>query len=291
MRPQKDLYSGGQLFGLPTQKNILAIKERIVVKRKAGLIIIDGFSGEGKTTLGVEILEFYQGFKIDYETQYAMGGEQFKHKLNLCRKKGLSVILYDEAGDYSKRGALTTFNKDLNRTFQTFRTYQILVILQLPNFDILEQQIFLEGIPRLLLNCHGRTQEYGNIRGYGLKEMFWLKYNMSREVVKPLAYNKVIPNFRDHFKDLPKARSLELDRISTEGKAEILNNQTINRDEEYSIKQVEKLLNRSFSWIYDKMNEIGEVPRRSGIKNYISGKQLERLQEQQTFKKTNLDVV
>ena len=40
-------------------------------------------------------------------------------------KKGLHVIVYDEAGDFNRRGALTKSNAQLNRAFEACRAFKI----------------------------------------------------------------------------------------------------------------------------------------------------------------------
>ena len=99
-------------------------------------------------------------------------------KLTVCHEMKLVCIVYDEAGDFSKRGSLSRFNQMLNRTFETYRGFRILVFLGLPNFNVLDNNLFDNQIPRLLLHCSGRGDKYGNFSGYGLEEMNWIRYWM-----------------------------------------------------------------------------------------------------------------
>ena len=91
-------------------KNIDDQKKRIALG-KPSMIIIDGKSGEGKTTLGDEVTEYYQRKPTNYELQYGQGGSDFKKKFRLCIQHKLSVCIYDEAGDYNKRGFWSKLNK------------------------------------------------------------------------------------------------------------------------------------------------------------------------------------
>ena len=228
------------------------LRERIK-KNKASAIVIDGQMGEGKTTFAVRLLEEYQHRKhINYERQYAVGGDDFIKKLELCVDNGERAIIYDEAGDFSKKNTLSKFNKSLDMVFQTFRTYKILVIIVLPFFQDLDRGIYDRGVIRVLFNCHSRTEERGFIRVYNLRRIFFLLDYMRRKQppVRQMAYFKATPNFRSSFTDLPKDRSDELDLISTLQKRERLrqsNNENGNFDPEPLVKEVCKTPKRFYT--------------------------------------------
>ena len=260
---KEGVYEHGLPFSEIVGSNLDDMMKRIK-DNKASCCIIDGMMGEGKTTLATEVAEyvqksekgtiakitkegvyFYKDKEIDYEKQLSMGGEQFQEKLQLCKDSGLRVLIYDEAGDFSKRGAISQFNQRLNRIFQTFRTFKILIIICLPSFNILDNEIFNQGVPRMLFNCHGRDNKQGNIRGYGLEEMFYLKHYMGKEVVPMKAYKKVTPNFRGHYLNLPTIRSKELDKISTDAKAETLSTNILKNKGLVSYYDISKRLGKS----------------------------------------------
>ena len=261
----RELYDYGLPFSKLVADNVDALMDRID-RKKASLIIIDGLMGEGKTTLGVEIGQyveltksrqvswhFWKDWKFDLSKQLALGGIDFQEKLQLCHDSDLHVVVYDEAGDFGKRGAISAFNRDLNRIFQTFRAYKILVICCLPSFDILDNEIFKQGVPRLLLNCHGRDLRSGDIRGYGLEEMFYLKRKM-KELVNPMkAYQFVRPNFRGHFLDLEPGKSAQLHAISIKGKKEVLSKSIIRNQGLICVSEIAKKLNRSVNWVRQKL--------------------------------------
>jgi cytidylate kinase len=92
-------------------------------------MIIDGYQGEGKSTLAVEIAEEYQAKDLDFAKQYAVGSDDFKNKFEDCITHGLNVIIYDEAGDFDKYSVMTKQNKMLATFLKTFRVYKILVML------------------------------------------------------------------------------------------------------------------------------------------------------------------
>jgi len=255
-----NLYKHGLPFSEVLSWNLKDLDDRVWGK-KASLIIIDGGVGEGKTTLIVECLDYInslhghpaieiEGEKRACGPQLAMGGADFLKKLTVCHELKLVCIGYDEAGDFSKRGSLTGFNAMLNRTFDTFRGYKILVILGLPNFNILDNNLFDNQIPRLLIHCRNRTKMSGNFDAYGLDEMNWIRFWMGKwPKHRTKAYGMVIPNFRGHFLDISPKRSRELDRVSTRSKLAILKKSSIKIEGLLSYPEMATKLDRSVIWV------------------------------------------
>ena len=262
---RSDVYAHGLPIDKELASNVIGQVERIESK-KASLIICDGGVGEGKTTLAVHIADHITGYPISLEPknhpQYAMGGKQFLSQLSECFKKKLPVIIYDEAGDFNRRGALTRFNAMLNRTFETYRAFKIIVILVLPNFGVLDNDIFDKKIPRLLVNCFDRQENYGNYRGYSLYRMLYIKEKMKKLTVKPLAYKFTTPNFHGHFKDLIKERSDQLDNLSTKGKLDELKKAEIKIDGLVSYKDISIKLACSVSKVQVDIREMKVKPLR-----------------------------
>jgi energy-coupling factor transporter ATP-binding protein EcfA2 len=197
------------------------LKSRID-KKKASMMLVDGQVGFGKTTLAVAAADYYQGSEIDLDLQLAMGFDEFVKKLDLCVKKGKCVLVYDESGDADKRGAMSKLNRFLNRIFDTFRAFKILIIMVLPNFSILESQLFLKAIPRVLAHIEYRDENKGMYRLFSLYNMMWIKHHMSKLVIPFDAYNRVSTDHTGTFHDLDPKRSAELDLISTTAKKKIL---------------------------------------------------------------------
>jgi Cdc6-like AAA superfamily ATPase len=195
-----------------------------IKKNKASAIVVDGQMGEGKTTFAVMFLEKFQSKRINYDMQYAVGGEDFLKKLELCVDNGLRAIIYDEAGDFGRKATLSKFNRTLDMVFQTFRTYKILIIIVLPFFSELDRGIYDRGVVRGLFNCYSRNEKYGCVRFYTLRRIFFLLsyINVKKPPVRQVAYKKTTPMFQAYFKNLPPERSEELDVISTLQKRERL---------------------------------------------------------------------
>lgn len=257
----KYLFSNNLPFNSHISKSIDSLKKRIA-KNKPALVIIDGGSGEGKTTLGIHIAEHFQNCKIDYSKQLGLGGEDFQSKLRICIKHGLLVCTYDEAGDYNKRGFWTNLNRQLNRLFDTYRTFKILIIVILPNFSKLDNNLFDNRIPRLLLHCENRDDNYGEIKAYGLWRMMYLKAKMNDKklIVKSDAYKFTRHNYRARFKNLEPAREKELDEISSKGKLGILEEINIESKELLDYNKLARQLDRSVIWVRTKVSELNIKP-------------------------------
>jgi len=248
-------YKNGLRFSSPLDQAMISLKKRIHSK-KASMLIIDGGVGEGKTTLAVELAEYYQRKPLNYTRQYSMGGEHFQENLVKCYDSQEKVIIYDEAGDFNSRGAMTGFNKMLNRVFDTFRAFKILIILVLPSFSVLDKPLFDKNIPRLLVHCHSRTK-FGHFSAYSLYRMYYLKAKMKKYTVPSFAYNHTSPNFRGHFLDLDKEESKKLEKISMDGKKNIVNQNILENRGLVTYKQIARKLGRSEIWVKKKVNKLG----------------------------------
>jgi len=258
---KKTKFSNGKPFTNALVVAIKSLKKR-VEDGKASLVIIDGIMGEGKTTLAVEVLEEYQGSAIDYDIQYAMGFQEFSKKFRKAVKTGVKAIIYDEAGDFNRRGWASTINKHLNRIFETYRKFGILIIMVQPSFYKFDSDMLVTGTPRLLLHCHSRSQTFGKFKGYGLWRMSFIKQRMEdrRLASKNEAYRFVTPNFYGLFYDLPEQRALKLDKISTQGKSEILEEIEIESSGLMDYVQLAQYLDRSVIWVKNKVSEMNLKP-------------------------------
>jgi len=259
-------YPHGLQFSTMLAKNLDALQDRVNLNKTA-MIIIDGGLGEGKTTLLLEVLDYINHInglpqvKID-GPQLAMGGKDFLQKLRICYQKKLPCIGYDEAGDFTKRGSLTQFNAMLNRTFETFRAFKCIVVMTLPNFNVLDQQILDNQIPRLLLHLKGRTKRTGNFYAYSLYTMLLLKNKMNNLKIKNYAYAVIHPNFYGHFLDLEPKRSKELDKISTKNKLTILRKSEISIEGLMTYSEMATKLFRSIQWCRQAVSNLKIKPAR-----------------------------
>jgi len=257
------LYDYGLPFSKELANNLDKQKER-VDGRKASLIIIDGGIGEGKTTLMVHCADYLSGAypkndegyyvydeekTIKFKDQLAMGGEEFSNKLTFCFTNKLAVCIYDEAGDFSRRGALTKLNSMVNRLFETFRGLQVIVIMGLPSIRVLDSSLLDKNIIRFGLHCECRNSKYGNFKGYSAYKLNYIIHKMNKLVIKNKAYDFTFPNIRGHFLDLPSERSKKLDKFSTKGKSDLLKVNELKYSGLVNYKDIAKDVRRSVIWV------------------------------------------
>jgi hypothetical protein len=277
-------YKHGLPFSELLGTNIDDLIDR-VDNRKASLIIIDGGVGEGKTTLLVHLLNYINAKRnqppIDYTgPQLAMGGADFLKKMRECHEKGLPCIGYDEAGDFNRRGALTGFNAMLNRTFETFRAFKCIVVVCLPNFAVLDNQLFDNKIPRMLLHLSGRSHSYGNFDAFGLNEMEWLKFWIGKCKVKNYAWSRVYPNFYGHFLDLDPEESAKLDKVTTKTKLKILEKAEVKIEGFVSYADISSKINRPVFWCRNAINQLKlKSTKKIGKVKYFDKNVLDQLEQ------------
>lgn len=251
--------------------NLDQLEERRANK-KPTLIVVDGMSGEGKTTMCVHLLDEIQGKKVEFPEHIFMGGQAFMKGLRLCFLNKRIVALYTEAGDFSKKATLTRLVRTLDRVFETFRTFNIIVIIDLPYMPKLDTGIFEKGIPRMLVHCYGRKNT-GKFSVYDAERMLWLRARASdkRVVNKQKIYELVQPNFRGHFKDLEPDRSKLLDRYSTAGKSDILEIAEITGENLMNYADLAGQLNRTHEWVRRQVSRLGLKPAKVWKgKNYFT---------------------
>ena len=263
------VYDHGLPFSNILAHNLDDLMQRIQ-RNKASLLIIDGGVGEGKTTLGVHAADYVNirygdGVPINLKgPQLSLGGEQFKNKILVCHDEKLLVIVYDEAGDFDKKTTLSRFNRDLMRIFEMYRGFKILVILCLPRFYKLENELFDLAIPRLLIHCLDRTDTHGDFRAYDLEQMYYIKQKAKDIIVKPKCYDHGMVNFFGHFLNLPPDRSRELDMVSIAAKRAATRNIIKNVKDLVTIQMIADHFNMSDDWVRLRLKniEVGPVVKR-----------------------------
>jgi len=265
MEENKNLYSNGLPFDGHLAKNLEEQVGRVKGK-KASLLIIDGLQGEGKTTLLVEIMDEVNRIyglppvKLDLtdHPQMAMGNKEFIRFFRQAKDENLVILGYDEAMDYNKRGSMTRLNQILNEVFSKFRGFRIIIVMALPNFCKLDDTLFDLGIPRGLLHCRDRDDNYGTFDAYSLSGMNWIRFWFDKlpKGAKNMAYGKVIPNFRGQFKDLEYSRSAKLDILSTRSKQKSLSEAEIEAEGLMGYNKLATKCARSIIWVRQAVSKL-----------------------------------
>jgi hypothetical protein len=264
-------------FGQDLAYDLDKIQER-VMRGMASVIIIDGSLGAGKTTLAVEVADYIEGHPIVFEEQLSMGATEFTKKLGLCYKNHRRVVIYDEAGDFSRRGAMTRVNATINRVFEVFRAFKIIIILCLPNFSVLDNELFLKNVPRLLLHVCSRDKRSGRYRVYSLSRALVIRDKMTKTIVKSRAYDAVPFNSAARFQNLPPARCAELDAFSTKGKLAELWKATANLEGLATSKTLIMQLGVSRTTFFRVLREAGvTAAQRQGSDAYYNITQIKAL--------------
>ena len=221
-----NLYSNNTPFDKPEliDKNIDSAILRLR-DRQPQVIIIDGGQSTGKTTLSILLMDRFNKHINQVEVnlnekeniQYAFGGEQLIRKLPLCQQEDKTVITYDESGDYNRKGALSRFNKTMDRAMDMIRIFQVAIIIVCHDFTKLPRELLDKKIATMLIHCKQRSpgSGYANAQVYDYSGMCWVQYYRKTEVVPELAYNKVYPNFHFRFKDLSPERSIKLHQLGS----------------------------------------------------------------------------
>ncbi|MCA1800680.1 MAG: AAA family ATPase [Actinobacteria bacterium] len=260
-------YAHGKPFTKPLDEDIECWMKRVALKKPC-IIVISGPQGEGKTTLAVEVadeanshilntekkrLEGYEYNPIDLKKQLALGGKDFRKKLDRCVVDDHHVVIYDEAGDYSNIGFATKFNRTMNQVFNMNRAFSALIIVCLPEVDELSKKVLRST--RGLLRVHDRGENYSNFAAYDYKSTRYLVEYMKDRVVEEDAYQSVWPEYRGHFLNLTPDRERELDRYTLGGKRDIFHMQEIKEDSLKSTDEIAALCGRSKRWVQTKLKE------------------------------------
>jgi hypothetical protein len=226
---------------------------------KASCILIDGPLGSGKTTTAVRITDYVNekkelpemNLKISEHPQIALGGGDFNSFFRQAFKQHLPVVVYDEAGDFNRRGAVTRFNMLINRFFEIYRGFKILVIVCIPNFAVLDSHFFENQIPRMLIHMEKKGQYKAKYLAYSLSGMNWIRWYYLKMGVgaRHRCYYSVAPNFHGWIQNLPAARDKQLDSLSTRGKDEILSKNERKLKGLVSQTEISQSLGVSLDWV------------------------------------------
>lgn len=262
-------------------KNLDKFLQRVVSKNLASVFIIDGGLGLGKTTTAVQMASYMQGAPIDFELQLALGGTQLMDKLLRCQKKNKRVLIYDEASDFNRRGALTKFNAELNRVFDVCRAFKIIIIMVLPSVKVLDNDLFNKGIVRGLFHVADKSINYNLVWAYSTYRTAYLIRNLKDTKQYPVpgkCYLKTYHNFDFRTYNLCPAREKELEKYSTESKLNVLSNTVRKAKGVLSQRQMAQMLGVSDSWISNKIKVLKiKCHMKADRQNYYTAVVLEEL--------------
>lgn len=173
------------------KKNLdLKIIPSLQKKDKDIVICIDGNEGAGKSTLAMQIGK-YADPTLDL-TRVCFNAEEFRNAVYKA-KKGQCVI-YDEAfTGLSSRGALSPVNRVLVSLMMQMRQKNLIVIIVLPTFFLLEKYVALFRT-RMLIHVYESRDKRGYFRVYNRKKKKWL-YLMGKQTLSYTGKKWKLPVF------------------------------------------------------------------------------------------------
>lgn len=245
------------------------IYERRLI-RLPSLIIIDGGSGQGKSTIAIEVLEYFNKKQelpiIECNlkgNQYSKGGKEFTKKIKLASEEGFCSMAYDEAGDFNRKTTLSRFNRNLDMVFNQFRVYDIIVVLIVQSVGYIENDLFTKGVVRMLINCYGRKGIIkSNYRCYELDRINYLRQAIKKEVTPIKAYQKVSANIYGQFYNISTKRDQELHEVGYKKKDEDISQGDINLDGLIDYETISHKIGLSLFTTKLKINKLKIKPER-----------------------------
>lgn len=232
--------------------NLKEIDKRVRKKNLASVFLIDGGLGKGKTTTAVQMASWIQGSPIDFKKQLALGGGELTEKLLICQKEKLPVLVYDEASDFNRRGALTKFNAEINRVFDVCRSFKVVIIIVLPCVVVLDKDLFNKGIVRAVFHVADKSKNFNLCWAYSAYRACYLIRDLKDSKKNPVlgkAYLKTHPNFDFRTYDLTKERAKELEKFSNGAKLKVLRSTTVRLQGLSNMKQLAEQLGMSKGWV------------------------------------------
>lgn len=255
---------------------------RVKFKNFPVILLIDGISGQGKTTFAIKLMDFINFLdgkdlvKLEIKEHYQIGSgaKGFITAYNQCRKLKLPCVLYSEAGDVSRGAAMTKVNKMIIRHIETFRSSKIIMLMDLPNFNILDKKIFnYQGVRALFHLDHREKLPHGTYYCFSIRGFKWIRwwFDALAEPLRDECYKHSYWNFRGNFKNLTEERKVKLARISDTGKIKESLKAEMDANGLISSVEAAQVLGLSYEgWNKFKRNKHIEVAQKSGLTNYYS---------------------
>jgi hypothetical protein len=246
--------------------NLNDIYDRVHKNNKASVIVVDGFVGEGKTTIAYALCHWLEtkSFKCDWiepEETIFMGMKEILPAVEKYKLKKKALV-YDEAGDYSKSQSMSKEGKQMDRFFQTFRAYKIVLIMTAPCFYHISNKLYDSAIARFLVHCHDRVEGVGGeFKVYDMRTMDFMRYYAEKHsATKNDCYRYFKPAFHGKWKELPDKIAKKISKRGIKGKAQINTEAAIKMNGWVSYNDLVKEFGKSQKHIRDKLNDRGIKP-------------------------------
>jgi hypothetical protein len=275
-----NFYKNGKPFDGPISKNMDAWRTRISKGKPAGVIICAP-PGRGKTTLAVHLCrEYLQQPELDIKVicdKYM--GNGFKDtlaKLDKVYMEGGKIIIYDEAGDVSKRRSLSQINYEILQVINKIRGFNMFMIMIMQDFSLLDGAIITSELFRAGFYITDRKETYADYDCYSLNGLGRVRWCMSEtlkhDLFKNKAFTLVEANFWGHYKNLPVSESEYLHKWSIDAKIKSFREMLDKQDGLMNMKEIASEIGRSRVWVTKNLNKLGvnHVKKRGLLKFYDS---------------------
>lgn len=173
----------------------LQLYQKLVKKDRDCPFILSGMEGEGKTTLGATICKtFDPSFNID---RCFFDGDSFlKALIDADENDQYKAYMYDEAQEFTSRGAMSAFNKKLIEVLSKIRAKNLYICLCIPSFFELEKYASIHRT-RFLIEVYSVKGDRGFFKfwNWERKKLLYLKGKKNYD------YNTMKANFIGTFTD------------------------------------------------------------------------------------------
>jgi len=194
-------YDKERKFDMGLDFVINTVKKTIEDKDDDFLLLVCGFRGTGKTTLGLHIMDAY--LKDEASVDYiGLNPSDFATALKKASDKPLPRLCNNDEANISKRDSQRRYNKDLLDLYYSIRGKQIFHIWNNPSLDIIDKKFIEDVIKGVIFVA---SKEINKLRIYYYFRKIdiirlWEKYeNLNIRTIKKV--RKEYAYFRGWFKN------------------------------------------------------------------------------------------
>lgn len=158
MMTKEDLNNGNRLTGPKNYYVCFKIAQKINKRNNDNVSIVVGTEGTGKSTAGIQLASLISpSFCMEH---ICFEPDEFYSALENC-KKGDSIVLDEGALFLFSRNTMTQVNRDVAQLFQLIRQKNLNIIICIPKFKNLDNNIRLNRVDQLFY-----VKKRGKLRCY-----------------------------------------------------------------------------------------------------------------------------
>jgi len=268
-------------YRLPEKlSDILDIYKRAIHERNTSVVmIVDGRSGMGKTTLSNQICKYvdpdYDLHKIHYDPETFLEGDG--KKIGLVQAKKGSALLFDEAMIISSRSSLSAVNRMIVQAMSMIRSKNLFIIFCVNSLFDLDKNLALSRAD-LVLHVYGdslvnRGKFLAYFKGSDQLDRIKLLYLLGK---KYYDYGKPRANFFTRF-----SSNFVVDEKQYEKEKQIGVNEFLNRSSARGLTRKQQIsrdkyiiwLKENTELTTEEIGEIGDLSQRNIQKIILKNKE------------------